>query len=217
MLAKKLSVGAQEFAEPTSPLWRGARGESVELTGVPLGLQPSAYIAASRQDRPVGRVTRLRVRSLHNGREIAFHLEWEDPEQDVEIRDNDVFPDGAALLFPIKEDAPLLTMGAEEAPVNAWHWRADRPDHARSNMATGLGTSRVTDEGAIATAADYRDDHWRIVFRRALKVSAARGEAVQMAVGDTLKLAFAVWEGANGERAGLKSFSPSWHPVTLET
>jgi hypothetical protein len=25
-----------------------------------------------------------------------------------------------------------------------------------------------------------------------------------------------VWEGGNGERGGLKSFSPGWHPVTLE-
>jgi DMSO reductase family type II enzyme heme b subunit len=217
MLAKKLTVNADELGNPASPVWRKSRAEHVELTGTPLGLQPSPYIAVSRQDKPVGQVTQLRVKSLHNGEEVAFCLEWTDPQRNVEISDNDVFPDGVALLFPLVEDAPLITMGAEEKPVNAWHWRADRPDRARSNVAAGLGTSRVTDESSISTAADYVGDRWRIVFRRPLRVSAAADEAVQMDVGQTLNVAFAVWEGANGERGGLKSFSPSWHVVTLES
>lgn len=216
MRSRRIDVAADDLGDPGSPAWGRAESQPVELTGTPLGLQPSPYVAASREGKPVGTVARLRVRSLHNGSEVAFRLEWDYPERNADVADNDVFPDGAALLFPLAEDAPLVSMGAEGKPVNAWHWRADQPGRGRSNVAAGLGTSRVTDEQSIATAASWGDGGWKIVFRRALRVAGADGEAVQMAPGDTLRVAFAVWEGANGERGGLKSFSPSWLPVELE-
>ena len=216
MLARKITVDAEAMRDPGSSVWRGARADHIALTGTPLGLQPSPYIIVSRADRPVGRIKELRVKVLHNGEEVAFCLDWTDPERNSEISDNTDFPDAVALLFPIKEDAPLITMGAEEQPVNAWYWRANRPDRARSNVAAGLGTSRVTDESAITTMARYSGDRWKIVFRRRLRVPAARDEAVQIEPGQPLKVAFAVWDGANGERGGLKSFSPSWHPVRFE-
>jgi DMSO reductase family type II enzyme heme b subunit len=54
------------------------------------------------------------------------------------------------------------------------------------------------------------------VFRRALRVSSSADEVIQMAAGETAKVAFAVWEGASGERAGLKAYSPVWHELALE-
>ena len=45
---------------------------------------------------------------------------------------------------------------------------------------------------------------------------AAEAESIQLRVVEPFKVAFAVWEGSNGERGGIKSFSPSWHDVTLE-
>ena len=132
MLARKLDISARELGDPGSAAWRRVKAEPVELAGVPLGMQPSASIIASRAGKTVGRVKRLRASSIHNGREIGFHLEWEDPTHNLEVSDTNSFPDGAALLFPIKGDAPLITMGSESQPVNAWHWRADRPDRART-------------------------------------------------------------------------------------
>jgi len=217
MLAKKLDISARDLGDPGASAWRRVKAEPVELAGAPLGMQPSAYISVSRAGKTVGRVNRLQVSSIHNGREIGFHLEWEDPTHNLEVNDTNTFPDGAALLFPIKGDAPLITMGTESQPVNAWHWRADRPDRARNNVAAGLGTTRVTDEDTIHASAVWLNDRWHVVFTRALKVPAGRDEAVQFSVGDEVRVAFAVWEGANGERAGLKAFSPTWHSVRLET
>jgi DMSO reductase family type II enzyme heme b subunit len=217
VLAKRVSLDAAQLGDPDHAAWSGAAAESVQLAPTPLELQPSAYLAATRRERPVGVVQQLRVRSLHNGSDVAFHLEWQDPAREVALTDNDVFPDGAALLFPLRQDAPLMTMGSDEQPVAAWHWRADRPDHARANVSQGLGTTRVLDDASIATAASWRDGRWRLVFRRALRPSGATAETLPIGVGETLKVAFAVWEGGNGERGGLKSFSPSWHPVTLES
>lgn len=216
MIAKRVSIDAAGLGDPDHAGWSQAEVETVQLAPTPTGLQPSAYLAAVQRPRPVGAVQQVQVRSLHNGSDVAFQLEWQDPGRETAVSDNTVFPDGAALLFPLREDAPLMTMGSETQPVAAWHWRADRPEHARSNVSQGLGTTRVVDEASIATASSWRDGRWRLVFRRALGPGSPRSEAIQIGVGDTLKVAFAVWEGGNGERGGLKSFSPSWHAVTLE-
>lgn len=214
MLAKSLTIDSTKLGDPDGSVWSAAEVESVALAPTPLELQPSLYLAKG-SGRSFGRVTRVDVRALHNGRELAFHLEWEDANRDVAVGDNDVFPDGAALLFPLRGDAPLMTMGSPEKPVAAWHWRADRPERARCNVAEGLGTTRVVDEAAVATMASWHDGRWRVVFRRPLRVEGAGDGVIQIGVGDTLQVAFAVWEGSNGERGGLKSFSPSWHAVTL--
>jgi DMSO reductase family type II enzyme heme b subunit len=216
VLARKVGIDGPRLGDPEDAAWSGAQAEAVQLAATPLELQPSAYLAASRRERPAARVDALRVRCLHNGAEVAFHLEWQDATREAALTDTNVFPDGAALLFPLRGDAPLMTMGSAEQPVAAWYWRADRPDHARANVSRGLGSTRVVDEASIATASSWRDGRWRLVFRRPFRVSGSEGEAIALAAGDTLKVAFAVWEGASGERGGLKSFSPSWHAVTLE-
>jgi complex iron-sulfur molybdoenzyme family reductase subunit gamma len=99
--------------------------------------------------------------------------------------------------------------------VNAWHWRADRQGEARNNVATGIGSTRVTKGAEIRTSARYRDGHWQLVFLRALRRSGIQG-TVQLAPGQTTRIAFAVWEGSNGERGGLKSFSPQWRELRIE-
>jgi complex iron-sulfur molybdoenzyme family reductase subunit gamma len=83
-------------------------------------------------------------------------------------------------------------------------------------VAAGLGTTRVTPEPSIATSALWDHGRWRLVFRRALRTNAPPGEAIEMKAGETIQVAFAVWEGSNGERGGLKSFSPDWQALTLE-
>lgn len=216
MLSKKTSVSRADLERPDGALWRSVSVATIELTGTPIGLQPSPYIVASWAQRPIGKVKRLRARSVHNGTEIAFMLEWDDPAPERERTDTNVFPDGAGLLFPLRGDAPIASMGTEEQPVNAWHWRADRSDRPRSNLATGLGTTRVIDEKSIRTAATWEGGRWRVVFSRALRLEGAEDRAVQFAVGTTVKVGFAVWEGGSGERAGLKAYSPEWHPVTIE-
>ena len=111
MLARKTKIDAKALGDPDAAVWSDADAASVDLAPTPLALQPSAYLAQTERDRPVGRVKQVHVRALHNGSEIAFHLEWEDSAREDTITDNDAFPDGAALLFPLREGAPLMTMG----------------------------------------------------------------------------------------------------------
>lgn len=214
MLSKKVSLEGAQFASPTDTAWSSSINQHIELVGVPVSMQPSIYIASTMQERKIGKVGRVNVASMHNGRDIAFRLQWADPDQNLQRSDNHIFPDGAALMFPMGDDAPLVTMGAEGQPVNAWHWRADRPEEAFSNISTGLGTTEVTDKKAIQVVASYEGGIWSMVFRRAIATEAVKNMR-QFTEGSATKVAVAVWEGGNGERGGLKAFSPSWVDIEL--
>lgn len=214
MLAKLKSASASELALPDGDVWQNAERTPIALAGVPVQMQPTAFIRNTFADHPIGKVNEVQFSALHNGEVIALRLEWADPDRDTDIDDNDHFPDGAAVMFPFKGDAPLITMGSKEQPINAWHWRADRADQARNNVAAGFGSTRVTTGAEIATQARYHEGRWQLVFLRRLQVVGV-DSTFQFTTGKSYRIAFAVWEGSNGERAGLKAFSPQWHELTL--
>ena len=78
-------------------------------------------------------VEEVRVRSVHNGKQIAFLLEWDDPIVNQDILRSEDFRDAAAIQFPVAAVAlhgpghpePLYTMGEKGGLVNIWHWKAD--------------------------------------------------------------------------------------------
>jgi len=209
MLAKKVALNSKTLLNPASPEWEKVPVETINMGGTPLANQPSRYIRTAWADRPIGKVRFLNVRAAHNGKDLLFHLEWRDESCDVDYSGRG-FPDGAGVLFPLNGDAPLTSMGSEEAPVNAWFWRADQPEAARNVRAQGTEKSR------IAARSEWKDGTWRLVLSRPLAVADQKGEAVQLAAGGSTKVAFAVWEGGSGERAGIKAFSKQWRELTLE-
>jgi DMSO reductase family type II enzyme heme b subunit len=216
MQVKQLDIGAQEFGDPDSGIWSGITARKVSLVPAPVAMQPSKYILGKWKDGEYGKVGSLGVQVLHNGKELAIRLEWENPQSNLRRFENNDFPDGAAILFPLTQHASLF-MGAPGEPVDIWHWRADRPDSAHGNLATGIGTSEVMDEDAAVTRSLYKGGRWAVVYRRALSVAAPATQVAQFAVGETIRMAFAVWDGGNAERGGLKAFSPQWLEVTPES
>jgi len=78
-------------------------------------------------------VDQVRVRSLHNGKEIAFLVEWDDPIVNQDILRSEDFRDAVAVQFPVAalelqgagHPEPSFTMGDQHGPVNIWHWKAD--------------------------------------------------------------------------------------------
>ena len=213
MRAKKLDAAANELLNPASPLWTDVEGEVVELEGTPVQLQPSHYIRGKWSDRPTGSVRALTVRPVHNGRQLFFHLEWRDETADCGYADRG-FPDAAGVLFPLNGDAPLQTMGAPDAPVNAWYWRADDPT-PHSIVATGLGTVAEVDGARLSGQAVWDAGQWRVVIGRSLRSPDGAG-VVRFRKDRPAKVAFAVWEGSHGERGGIKSFSRTWRQLELE-
>lgn len=215
MQAKKVDVDAKVLLDPGAAEWAQVPAETMAMGGTPLSLQPSRYIRTKWSDKPVGSVRSLSVRSAHNGKEVFFLLEWQDPSQNVDHSGTD-FPDGAGVLFPLNADAPLNQMGSEKQPVNAWFWRADFEDGGQTITARGLGSVTAAEKSSVSAQGQWQDGRWRLVLARPLAVGEQEGEAVQLAVGKTCKVAFAVWEGSSGERAGLKSFSKQWRELTLD-
>ncbi len=196
-------------------------------------------------------VESVSVHAVHNGRELAILMEWEDTTVDGAWLLPESFGDGAAVQFPLQDSPPDFAMGTKQAPVNIWHWRLDR----QVNLARSQDFSRFQAfEGAIQVmgthddvraAVDYlrtptqnlvarqfgtlellplaqqtvsgrglwREGHWHVVFIRALTTGA--DSEPQFKPGQTTHAAFAIWDGAHGDRAGQKMVT-YWQKFALE-
>ena len=217
MQCKKVTASREQLQDPAAAEWRAIAGEALKLDATPLANQPSEYIKASRDEKQIGKVRSLLVQAAHNGREIFFRLSWEDANQNVEITDNNQFPDGCGILMPLAGgDPPIDEMGSKDAPVNAWFWRADLKDQPHNTIAKGLGSTQFSKTCPIQTKSLWGAGAWAVVFSRALTVPELKEETTQLAAGQAVKVGFAVWEGSNGERAGVKSFSKEWRELSLE-
>ncbi len=221
-------------------------------------------------------VETLTVRVVHDGREVAFLLEWDDPVQDQAFLRHQDFRDAVAVQFPVRpggslETAPSFVMGDAQGAVNIWHWKADweadlrkfadvsdvypnmawddypfqtavpaasrgdRPAQAPltafdptflpawkvgntfSNLrrvspvedlnATGPGTLTPQPPGDqdVGGRGVWQGGRWHVVMVRRLQTRSDRD--VQLRPGGAVPVAFAVWDGAHGDRDGQKSVS----------
>ncbi len=209
MLCKKVS-DVNVFVEPASNAWTGVSATDVDLIPTPLGMQPNDYIIAKWTDRKYGSLDRLSVSSLHDTKRIAFRMSWRDEKKDT--GDGEDVPDGAALMFPVSGDPVLMTMGAENAPVHALHWRA-RKDEIRSVTVTGIGSSQRSGAVAQAVKSAWSQGVWTLVITRDLD---GPEEVATFRPGQETRIGFAIWNGGNQERGGIKAVSPDWTAFALE-
>ena len=205
---------AGSLLDPDGAAWAQAHPRTVRLVGTPAGMQPTEAIRNAWLERPIGAVSEVVVSALHEGEHLYFRLEWPDATANRDHGDNRVFPDGAALAFPVHPDAPLLTMGAPGYPINAWFWRAEEPERGRHVFAEGFGTSKTLDRKQVRCRGAWRDGHWRVVIARALRLQSTQ-PVVQFEAGARCRFGIAVWEGSRQERAGLKAFNGDWFELDL--
>jgi hypothetical protein len=103
-----------------------------------------------------------------------------------------------------------------------WRDESHDVDYSGRGFPDGAGVLFPLSGDALLTsmgsekAPEWKDGTWRLVLSRPLAVADQKGETVQLAVGGSTKVAFAVWEGGSGERAGIKAFSKQWRELTLE-
>ncbi len=215
MLVQRVDAKSEALLDPASPAWRRARPTKAVLSPTPLDIQTTEYVLVSWKGRPYGTVTSMQVSALHNGRDIFFRLVWEDDSVDGKIADINQFVDAAAVMFPLAPDAPLIGMGTTGKPVNAWFWRADweRPQNV---AAEGMGTTQRREDPALASKARHTRGRWDVVLSRSLGGKGAPDGTIVLTPGAVSKVAFAVWQGANQERAGIKAFSLDWQELQIE-
>jgi complex iron-sulfur molybdoenzyme family reductase subunit gamma len=211
MLAKKVP-DATGLLDPAAKAWAKIDREVIDLVGMPVHLQTSRYVRTVWADKLVGKVRAVSVRAAHDGERLAVRMEWNDDTKNTEFAER-LFPDAAAVLFPSKGDAPLATMGSQDAKVNAWYWRADL-EQGENLVAHGLGTDAATDDAAIDSRAVWDDGRWNVVLSRPLKTKGA--DNVKLTPGKKVNAAFTIWEGSNRERGDLRSYSRQWRELELE-
>lgn len=214
IVAKKVSASREELLNLDSPSWSGAEEFVIETATTPLANQPSPYIKATREEKELGKVKEVKIKALHNGEEIFFNVSWESKEQNLTIGDLNTFPDGVALLFPVKDDVdcPIKEMGTQESPTNSWYWRADFDNKPKNQIAEGLSTSLYTDDSSIVANSRWANGTWTVVMGRVFE---APEDAAKLVVGKKKSIGIAAWEGAAGERGGVKAFSKEWRELVL--
>ena len=105
-------------------------------------------------------------------------------------------------------------------PISAWaagNLRSDPTGRLPANAlrAKGFGTLTMMPKVSqvVSGKGRWSDGRWTIVLRRPLEVSTDSG--IQLALGDRLSIAFAIWDGAACDRNGQKLVS-IWHDLELE-
>ncbi len=186
----------------------------------------------------------LSVRSVHNGTDIAFLLEWQDNTKNDRLTPG-TFRDGVAIGLPLGDAPAFFCMGQLDHYINIWHWKADwqsdvdrrAAKQAESKKGTGEvrrfeviprrassvedliggGFSTLTSkqsQGRIQGSAIWKDGVWRVVMRRPL-VSADPENEAKLVPGRVQTVSFAVWNGENKERNGQKAVAP-WFQLVLD-
>lgn len=184
----------------------------------------------------------LTVRSLHNGTEMAFLLEWQDNTKNDRLTPG-TFRDGVAIGLPLGDAPSFFCMGQLDHYINIWHWKADwqsdidrraakASEKAREGVRTfeviprrvssvedliGGGFSTLTTkdkQGRVQGQAAWKDGVWHVVMRRPLASEEQENEA-KLIPGRVQTVSFAVWNGENKERNGQKSVTP-WFQLVID-
>lgn len=208
----RTSTDTKALLDPTSSAWDGAKAQTFDLTPTPIALQPSPWIQGAFEKEKWGRLAKANMRMLHNGESIAVRVEWTVETPATSTTGPDEFADACAVMFPFVKDAPVV-MGSAGQWVNMWLWRADNFGPF-AVTAAGIGTSERASDNALQATARYKDKSWQVVFARALEPANTR-DHVPLKPGTGWQVAVALWQGANQERAGLKSYSPHWTDLEI--
>lgn len=138
-------------------------------------------------------------------------LRWVDDTRNT-ATSFDRFRDGAAVQFALGDDTTSYIMGdGPDSAVNIWYWRSDTG--AVQNLAAGgPGSTTMLDEQPVTGDAMYMDNdgdpnEWVVVMSRPI---AAEGMHTAALDRDMVPVAFAVWQGAEEQRDGLKTVSEGW-------
>lgn len=144
-------------------------------------------------------------------------MRWRDDTRDTDTASNR-FRDGAAVQFSLGDDLTSYIMGTgPQEPVNIWYWRSDTG--AVQNLAAGgPGSTTLLDDQPVTGAALYQTNdgdpnEWAVVMSRPIPVSGDYEVSFRRAA---VPMAFAVWQGSDGQRDGLKSVSDGWILVDME-
>ena len=191
-----------DLGSPNSKAWRDAREYQMDL-----GLAPPVHPSINLRHDPATAPMRIYLRAASDGTRLYLRLRWPDATRDAAVGRSD-FADAAAVQFALEAgEATSFMMGAPNGPVNIWYWQAGN-DEAQNLAAGGFGSTTRLEPGGLGVSSLYRDKgEWVVVFSRPLS---QEGEHDVQLENLQANMAFALWQGEDGQRDGLKHVSMGW-------
>lgn len=175
--------------------------QTLSLIAAPTAMQPGNYVKAAYADAILPATPTLDVQVQQSGDAWEIHTRWRcDKPNDSVIGHTDKFADALAILVPCTDNANWMTMGSSDAPVEGIMWRADRAELIRIG-AQGLGSvQRQPSPAGWRVKSEYRDSIYTLMWLFPKWENLSRFK----------RCGFAVWQGEQHQRAGLKSVSAGW-------
>jgi len=131
-----------------------------------------------------------------------------------------LFRKGGPLGEPSSETAKAPTSTHDPTYLTGWGAgnplsNPSRPSPVEDLNAMGFGTltSQPSDDQNVRGKGIWQGGTWRVVFVRAMKSPSDRD--TQFLPGQSLPIAFAIWDGSEGDRDGQKAVS-LWQVLRLE-
>ena len=170
----------------------------------------------------------LTVRALYNDKAVAMLLEWDDRTRSIpgdeaaeKLADAPIAEDGVAVQLPVAipkgMEKPYFGMGDAKHAVNIWHWKSGTKDATESiDLANSRGFREIEkrDAAGLKANASYSDGTWKVLITRPLTTSSPDKD-IQFAEGRFIPVAFAAWDGSNGEK-GSKHTMTTWYWLLLK-
>ncbi len=197
------------LTQPTGAAWN----ETVPVE-IPLASAPSTVPNAN--DTSIENMT---VQAAHTDQQLFIRMSWNDATRDDNNSTTsrypapqlDSFGDAAAVQLPANTSTqPGIAMGSPQALVNVWWWNGQMG--TQELIAGGAGTTTTVNDTNLTSSASYTDGRWSVVFTRNLTVDGENQTEIES--NRDLDVAFAVWNGSNGERSGHKAVS-EWKYLAL--
>lgn len=195
------------YRPPGATEWAAVPAQDIALSATPLSMQPTPYIQQSWDGKPYGQTPKLQAACVHDGHEWALRVTWpgvSGPGHD--------FPDALAVALPVSGKPVLALMGQPDAPIQFLRWQANK-EKLRILSATGIGKSGPGAPVKCGVNARAVGNEWQVVITRVLGHGAG---VAPLLAGKKTGIGFALWLGANDERAGIKAFSIDWTELALD-
>ncbi len=150
--------------------------------------------------------SKITVKAIHNGTDIAFLLEWGDATRNADIFGPGDFADSAAIMFNANDH-----MGTPTNPVNIWFWRAGSDSVAWSDSVPNLisaaehGTITHTEsDDNIQAFSQWSGSRWWLVLHRPLEAIDPDDQYRLYPGAVDLPVSYAAFNGEYRQRGGSK-------------
>jgi len=202
------------------PVWDTVDGTAFYL--VPQIIQKDRFFTPSND--------MVYVKVVFTADEIAFLVEVDDRTKSVSgdkvveaLSWGGLSPDGIAVQTPVvipeSSEKPYFGHGDKAHAVSMLYWNSGSVDKGTVSAiltATGTKTREPSDAKAagFSTSSSYDNGTWKVMMKRKM-VTPNKEKDTQFEVGKYIPVAFANWDGSNGEK-GSKHTMTTWYWLLLK-